>query len=214
MDVKIMRTNRKRNNHIGGFIFEVKKHALTFLMFILLFSGLLIGNFTISGNKNIFESVDLLFKAYIDSLDGQTFITFFIREAIISIGIVILNLSLGLCAVGFPISLITILIKGISIGALSTYMYTVFALKGFGYCMLVIYPVQIFSCLILLKVCHESITMSVSVLKILTEKKMTASDKTDIRRYLIRFMILIIFSLLLSGISSVMSLYITRLFGF
>lgn len=214
MDVKIIRANRKRHGHVGGFIFEAKKHVMMLMMFALLFAGLLLGNFMVSGNKNISESVGALFISHINSLEGQTFIKFFLQIFAVNVGIILVNFLFGLCAVGFPVSLISILTKGISIGALSSYMYAEFALKGFGYCMLVIYPVQIVSCLILLKVCHESIGMSVSILKILTEKKLTTSGETDIRRYLIRFTVLIVFCLLLSALSSVMSLYVTKLFNF
>ena len=214
MDVKIIRTNPKRSTHVSGFIFEVKKHGLTLAAFVLLVLGLLIGNFTVSGNENIYETVGTLFGKYVDSLDGQTFISFFLRNIAINVGIIFLNLIFGLCAVGFPMSLLTVLVKGISIGALSSYMYSEFALKGFGYCMLIIYPVQIIACLILLKACRESITMSVSIMKILTEKKMTVSGESDIRPYLIRFMLLSVFSVLISAISTVASLYLTKLFNF
>lgn len=214
MDVKIIRTKGNRRGHVGGFIFEAKKHILMLMMFVLLFSGLILGNFIVSGNENIYESVRRLFTSYVNSLDGQTFIKYFFQNFVVNGGIILINLLFGLCAVGFPVPLISLLTKGISIGALSSYMYGEFTLKGFGYCMLVIYPVQIISCLILLKMGQESITMSVSILKILTEKKLSTSGETDLRRYMIRFIVLIIFCFFLSAVSSVMSLYVTRLFNF
>lgn len=214
MDVKIIRTNRKRRGHVRGFIFEVRKHALMLLMLLLLVTGLLSGNFTVTGNENTFNSIGDLFSSYIDSLSGQTFLRSFFNNAVVNTGLILINFLFGLCAIGFPIPLISVFVKGLSIGALSSYMYSSFALKGFGYCMLVVYPVQIIACLVLLKTGQESFSMSVSILRMLTERRQNNGSETDIRHYLLRFLAIILISLILSMISAVMNIYITRFFNF
>ncbi len=214
MDVKIIKTNRKRNGHVSGFIFEARKHVLMLFLFLLLFTGLLLGNFIVNGNEKIYNSIGDIFQSYIDSLDGQTFLRCFLQNAIINAGILFINFIFGLCAVGFPVPLISVLIKGLSIGALSSYLYTSFALKGFGYCMLVVYPVQIIACLILLKTGQDSFKMSISLLKILNERRQNSNEGTEFNQYLLKFIITISISTILSLITAVMTVYITKLFNF
>ena len=214
MDVKIIRTNHKRRGHVSGFIFEVRKHTLILLMFLLLFAGLLCGNFAVSGSESIFDSIGELFSSHITSLNRQTFLKSFFYNAVVNVGLVLLNFIFGLCAIGFPVSLVSVFGKGLSIGALSSYMYSSFSLKGFGYCMLVVYPVQIIACLLLLKTGQESFSMSLSLLRILTERQQSNMLQTDIHKYLIRFIAIIIINLIVSVFSALMNIYVTKFFNF
>ena len=80
MDVKVIRTRKSRNNHVAGFVFEVKKHILMFLMFIIILSGLLLGNILIKGNQDTYNSVKTIFENYICSLSGQTLLNMFLIQ--------------------------------------------------------------------------------------------------------------------------------------
>lgn len=214
MDVKIIRTNYKRRGHVSGFIFEARKHTLIILMFLLLFAGLLCGNFLVSGSESISDSVGEIFTSYITSLNRQTFLKSFFCCAAVNIGLVLVNFIFGLCAIGFPVVLVSVFGKGLSIGALSSYMYSTFALKGFGYCMLVIYPIQVIACLLLLKTGQESFEMSLSLLRILTERQKNSMVQTDMQKYLIRFILLFTINLVLSFFSAFLNIYITKFFNF
>lgn len=214
MDVKIIRTNHKRRGHVRGFIFEARRHTLVFLLFLLLFAGLLCGNFTVSGNESIYNSTEEFFSEYISSLNGQTFIKNFLNNVVVNMFFVLLNFVFGLCAIGFPVSLISVFIKGMSIGVLSSYMYSAFALKGFTYCLLVVYPVQIIASLILMKTGQESFLMSLKLLRTLTERQQSNSYHTDIQKYLMHFIIIIVINLILSAVSAVMNVYVTKFFNF
>ncbi len=214
MDVKIIRTNRRKKGHISGFIFEVRKHTVILMLFFLFFAGLLCGNFVVSGSRSAFDSIGELFNSYLTSLNGESFFKSFLYNSIVNVGFVLLNFVFGLCAIGFPVSLVSVFCKGLSIGALSSYMYSAFSLKGFGYCMLVIYPVQIIASLILFKTGQESLSMSLSLLRTLTERHQNNEQETDIRRYSVGFIIIIIINLILSAFSALMNIYITKLFNF
>ncbi len=214
MDVKLIRTRNSRNNHVAGFVFEVKKHLLMFLMFIIIFSGLLLGNILIKGNQDTYNSVETIFENYISSLSGQTLVHIFTLQLAINLSGVFLNLIFGLCAIGFPIPCISLFIRGLSIGALSSFMYSEFALKGFGYCVLVFFPVQILMCLILLRSGKDSFEMSFSLLKMLTDKKQKTGEITDIRLYLFRYIVLILLTCIISFVSAVLSVYVVKLFNF
>ncbi len=214
MDVKLIRTRNPRNNHITGFVFEVKKHMLMSLLFVIILSGLLLGNILIKGNQDTYNSVKTIFENYISSLSGQTLLHIFIIQLAVNLSGVFLNLVFGLCAIGFSVPCISLFIKGLSIGALSSFMYSEFALKGFGYCMLVFFPVQIFMCLILLRTGKDSFEMSFSLLKTLTDRKQKTGEITDIRLYLFRYVFLILLTCVISFVSAVLSVYVVKLFNF
>lgn len=214
MDVKLIRTRKSRNNNVKGFIFDVKKHLIMLLMFFIIFSGLLSGNILIKGNTETYNSVGTIFENYIFSLSGQTLLKVFILQLAVNLSVVLLNLIFGLCAIGFPVPCISLFVKGLSIGALSSFMYSEFALKGFGYCVLVFYPIQILLCLILLKTGKESFKMSFSLLKILIDKKQKTGETSDIRLYLLRYVFLILLTCVISFASAILSVCVVKLFNF
>lgn len=214
MDVKIFRTNPKRKGHISGFIFETRKHTLILVMFIILFSGLITGNFTVMADESVSDSVGDMFSLYIDSVEGLTFRKCFFQNFTVNSVMLLINFIFGLCAVGFPIPLMSLFIKGFSIGLLSKYMYEHYALKGFGYCVLVIYPVQIAISMILIKTSKISVRMSVSLLKTLTNRNKTDENNLEFQRYIAEFLIQLVMCAILSLASVLLTVYITKFFNF
>lgn len=213
MDVKIIRTNKRKKGQIIGFIFEARKHTVVFLLFVLFLVGLLCGNFVVSGSKSIFDLIGELFKSHIKSLNGATFLRSFIYNSVVNVGLILFNFIFGLCAIGFPAPIMSVFIKGLGIGALCSYMYSNFSLKGFGYCMLVVYPVQIIASLMLLKSGQESLSMSLSLLRVLTERQQSNISQ-NIHKYLMNFIIIIIVNVFLSAVSVILNFYVTKLFNF
>ncbi len=214
MDVKILRTNRKRNGHLSGFIFEARKHILMVVMFMILFVGLIMGNFTVAADEGISDSVGNIFSSYINSVGGQTFKKCFLQNLTVNSVMLLINFIFGLCAIGFPVPLMGLFIKGFSLGLLSKYMYESYALKGFGYCVLVIYPVQIAVSMILLKTSQQSVSMSTSLLRILTNRNQSNEKTSEIQKYVAEFFILLVVGAILSCISALLTVYITKYFNF
>lgn len=214
MDVKVIRTRSSRNNRVAGFVFEVKKHILMFMMFIIIFSGLLLGNILIKGNQDTYNSVKTIFENYLSSISGQTLQHMFLIQFAVNFSGIFLNMISGLCAIGFPVPGISLFIKGLSIGALSSFMYSEFALKGFGCCVLVFFPVQILMCLILLRTGKDSFEMSFSLLKTLTDRKQKTGENIDIKLYLFRYTVFSLLTCVISFVSAVLSVYVVKLFNF
>ncbi len=214
MDVKVIRTKFKRKGHVGGFIFQASKHIWVLVLFAVLFVGLICGNFLLKSSENTYETVKLLFEDYLSSLSGQTLMRNFSTQLVINFAFLLVSFIFGLCAIGFPVPIIINLIKGISIGALSAFMYSQFALKGFGYCMLVFYPVQIVLSVVTLYSGKESFTMSVSIFKHLTGQRQTKDSLCDIKLYALRYLVLSVITAIASFISAVLSVYVTKLFDF
>lgn len=214
MDVKVIRTKLRKRGHVGGFIFQASKHMLTLVMFFVFFLGLLSGNFLVKSSTSTYETVNTLFQNYLQGLSGQTVISSFFSQVLINIILIALCFVFGLCAIGFPVPIILNLIKGISIGALSSFMYAEYALKGFGYCMLVFYPVQIALSLIMLKSGKESFSMSTSIFKILSDSRQKQIGGTEFKAYIIKFLILLVVCIIITLISAVLSVYVIKLFNF
>ncbi len=214
MDVKIIRTKRNRNGHVGGFVFETKKHIVMLCLFLIFFFGLLMGNFFVKGDTDTYETVESLFSEYISSLSGQTILKCFYMHFLVNFVNLLINFIFGFCAIGFPVPLIMALVKGISVGAFSSFMYSEYSLKGFGYCMLIFYPIQIISCLIMMRAGKDSFSLSTDLLRILFEQQQRTDSSTNLKLYLLRFLILFTAMIVLSLVSAVLSIYIVELFNF
>ncbi len=214
MDVKFLKVNKRHRGQIGGFVVQAREHVLTLVMFIIMLIGLIFGNFLVKGNESTYETVKGLFENYLSDLDGQTLMSQFLSQSLVNLTFLLLCFVFGLCAIGFPISIITNLVKGISIGALSSFMYSEYTLKGFGYCMLIFYPVQLILSLAMLKTGRESFSMSVSIFKTVTNLSRRQGNEENFKMYLVKFLILLIINLLMSFISALLSVYAVKFFNF
>ncbi len=214
MDVKFIRTKRRKIGHVGGFIFEVKKHVMMCVLLLIALTGLLTGNFFVKGNTDVYNTVSELFNTYISTVSGQTLAKSFLLHFTSDFFIFAVSFLFGLCAIGFPVPVLSVLMKSVSIGALSSFLYSEYALKGFGYCMLILYPIQLLNMLILMYFGKESISMSVALLKTLTEQKQKTGEMKSIKVYLLNFLVAILLNTVISFISAVLSVYVVKLFNF
>ncbi len=214
MDVKIYRNTRRNSGHVGGFIFEIKKHVLTIILYVIVFVGLILGNFVIKETPDVFAIVKSIFESFVLSVSGQTLFRSFIVQFTANVSVILLNFVFGLCAIGFPMPFFASFLKGISIGALSSFLYSEHGLSGFGFCMLVFFPVQLITTLILIFSGKESVRMSLRLLKILTEQNLKAGERYELKKYIFQFVLWIVITVIISFVSAVLNVYVVRLFDF
>ncbi len=214
MDVKLPKIRSKRNKRIGGFVVQASKHIMIMCFFAVLFSGLIAGNLFVKADKDTYDSVGEIFESYLSFSEGQTLIKAFLDNLLINVLTLGIFFVFGLCAVGFPVPAVIIFIKGLSIGALSGFMYSEYALKGFGFCTLAFYPVQIISCLVLLTAGKEAFNMSKSIFTSLIEQRAKSTDEYDFKLYLLRFSVLLAVIIFISFLSAVISVYLLKVFEF
>ena len=214
MNIKLIDFQGKNKKYFGGFIFQTSRHIQHVLLFVVVFLGLLTGSFFTKADQNTYLSVAKIFNNYIEMISEFTFIKYFMLQLVYNLGVVILNFVFGLCAIGFPVPMMFCLIKGVSIGALSAFLYSEHAFIGFVYCLLILYPMQILNILVLLWSGKESIVMSGNILKQLTDKRQKGNNFCDLKMYITRYLIFIILIIATTLVSSVLSIYVVPLFNF
>lgn len=214
MKIKLINFNHKNNKYFGGFIVQTSRHIQILLLFFVVFIGLLIGSFFVKADQSTYLSVSGIFDNYITFTSDFTFARYLILQIVYNLGIVLLNFVFGLCAVGFPVPVIFCLIKGISIGALSAFLYTEYAFSGFVYCLLILYPMQILNTVVLLWSGKESMVMSGDILKQLLDKKQKNNQNCDMKMYIIRYLIFAVLTVSTALVSTVLSMYVVPMFNF
>lgn len=214
MDVKIYRNGYKKSGHVGGFILEVKNHVLTITLYIIVFISLISGSFIVKQMPDLYQSVKSVFENYVLSASEQTLLENFAAQLTLNVSVILLNFVFGLCAVGFPIPFLSVLIKGISIGTVSSFLYIEHGLRGFGFCMLVFFPVQLITTLILIFSGKDSVRMSIRLLQTLTEQNIRTGERYEIKQYVFRSVLWFIISVVISFLATVLNVYVVRLFNF
>lgn len=214
LDVKLIKLRRKRKAYVGGFVVQASRHIVMLVLFVVFFIGLLSGNLIVKSSESTYNNIFRLFNDYILSSTGQAFLKSFFTQSVYNITIIMTMFVFGLCAIGFPLPILITFAKGISIGALSSFLYTQYTLKGFGFCMLVLYPIQIWHCLILLRAGKECFNMSINLVKYITGNKQKNDENYSLKMYILRFAILLVSVVIISLISTAMTNYINPLFNF
>lgn len=214
LDVKLIKLRRKRKAYVGGFVVQASRHIVMLVLFVVFFIGLLSGNLIVKSSESTYNNIFRLFNDYILSSTGQTFLKSFFTQSVYNTTIIMIMFVFGLCAIGFPLPILITFAKGISIGALSSFLYTQYTLKGFGFCMLVLYPIQILHCLILLRAGKECFNMSINLVRYITGNKQKNDENYSLKMYILRFAILLVSVVIISLISTAMTNYINPLFNF
>lgn len=214
MDVKIYRNIRKKNGYVGGFIFEIKKHIFTIVFYMIVIIGLFIGNYVVKEIPEVYQTVKNSFNNFLASVEGQTLMKNFAGQLIVNTATLLISFVFGLCAIGFPIPFLTVFMKGIGIGTLSSFLYAEHRLSGFGFCMLVFYPVQLIITLVLIFFGKESTKMSVQLLKSVTEQSIKQNERHEIKKYAMQFILCLLIVMIVSFISAVLNVYVVKLFDF
>lgn len=132
-----------------------------------------------------------MFSVYIRSKSSQSLGMNFINSLAVNAAFMLAVFVFGLCAVGLPLICILPIIRGVGIGMLSGYLYSNFALRGLGYCVLVIYPGLTPAIFALLLACSAGINSSYEMLLSLSSAKAQRGEGS-IKIYCMRFLIICI----------------------
>lgn len=209
MDVKFYHKKKNSNKKIGGFILEAKKKKVTLCMFMLFLSGLIIGAVSVRLDSSVSNVIISMFKNYNESTSENALLSNFSNLFFINLLITVSMYLLGLCAIGSPIICFYPFIKGIGIGVVSAYIYKTYLLAGFGYCMFVFYPPQIINMFSVLMASNESYTSSK---KLFLTIKSAKSEDIDLNLYNIRFIIILVISIVSSFLGAILKTYLKNLF--
>ncbi len=127
------------------------------IIFVVIFAiGIIVGAKIINSENLIMqEQIKSLLNSFAIKRAGQGIINNFI-ESLFSVSVFSLTAAfLGFSLIGYPLIIIIPLVRGMGIGAVCGYLYSVYKFTGLGYSLLMIYPGALFSTLSLLLMCND-----------------------------------------------------------
>lgn len=185
-----------------------------FTLVSLFFSGMIIGAISVKHTDNMLNArLVIMFSDYTMLRTTQSFFQTFINSFSVCLLFLLVVFTSGLCAVGAPIIAIVPLFRGIGIGVVSGYLYSTYSMSGAGYCMTVIFPSAIISTATLLFGCNESFIMSYEIYNIISGKTQNKHGNL-LKKYSIRFSILLIIMLLSAIIDTITTMIFASKFNF
>ena len=187
-----MDINATAKEYGNGVITSLKKNRRILIMMLLFAAGMIIGAVSLKrADSYLSGAFSDMFSVYIRSKGSQSLGMNFINSLAVNAAFMLAVFVFGLCAVGLPLICILPIIRGVGIGMLSGYLYSNFALRGLGYCVLVIYPGLIPSIFALLLACSAGINSSYEMLLSLPSAKAQRGEGS-IKIYCMRFLIICI----------------------
>ena len=215
LDVKLIKLHRRKvKKYIGGFVVQARKHTITMILFLIFLISMIIGSIFVKSNTNLYNAISEQFKNFLIGVSEQSFLKIFLSQVTVNIILSALIFIFGLCGLGFPVPIVILFIKGISIGALSSFLYTEYTLKGFGFCMLIFYPIQVLLCLNFLHTGKEGVKMSTEILRFIIGLRQKSEYDIDFRVYLLNSFISFILILIINLVSALLLVYVHPMFNF
>lgn len=180
----------------------IQKETLVF--FMLLTAGILIGVFTAKqGNSNVLTQVESMFNSFYSVRENQSIMLSVSNSLKVSISLWILNLLFGLCAAGIPFIALIPVIRGLGMGLVTGYIYSIYGLKGMGYCFLVIFPGALLSFTALIYAASDAFKMSLYTFGSVSNTGTQKGNAEKIKIYIVRqifYLILLIIAAFIDGI--------------
>ena len=208
-----MDINAAAKEYGNGVITSLKKNRRILIMMLLFAAGMIIGAVSLKrADSYLSGAFSDMFSVYIRSKGSQSLGMNFINSLALNAAFMLAAFVFGLCAVGLPLICILPIIRGVGIGMLSGYLYSNFALRGLGYCVLVIYP-GLIPAIALLLACSAGINSSYEMLLSLSSVKAQRGEGS-IKIYCMRFLIICILIVLAAVTDAAASRLFCRLFSF
>lgn len=177
------------------------------LMFsILLLSGLLIGVLVAkNGNESILTQVSRMFDSFYSVRENQSIGASVINSLKVSCAFWLINLLFGLCLIGIPFVTVIPVIRGLGIGLVTGYIYSIYGIKGIGYCFLIIFPGALISFIALIYAVSDSFKMSLYTLSSCVNSVAPKGGAEKIKIFAVRqmfYLILFAVSAFIDGIAN------------
>lgn len=186
----MFRVIKRRKTHIQGLYTTEgrESHRTQWLLYLIFLGGLVLGAWIVRRNSTIIQKLFTLFENYTAVQQTQTMLAHFSNAVFKQLLLLLLAYMLAVCAVGVPFLYALPLGYGAGIGMVSAYMYMNYALKGIGYCALLLYPGYIVSVVSLICACSCGIAMSESILR--TLMKIEPQEGFSYKKINLQYMIL------------------------
>ena len=192
----------------------IKDNIILITMFLSVVMGIVIGSLLIRNGwfaeQFNFASV---FKNFVSQRSSLSTFKIILFSASSNLGYLCLAYFIGLFAFGTPFSFVLLISKGIGIGTVCGYLYSVFGLKGVAFAILIILPNAFISSVVLSYACNMSYMLSKRLLNIFIKEDICCSLKPVFSKYSSRYLVFILLMLISSIVDAVMSSVFIGVFG-
>ncbi len=178
---------------------------------ILFSCGIIIGAAIINHDNMMTEKIKEFSDTYILTKSGQGISEIFLNSVISNSVFLFVNLFLSFSLIGYPIIIWIPFLKGLGIGSICGYLYSIYKFSGFGFSILTIFPGAIVSTFALISACNSACVYSKNAYsKAILGKGQF--EKGETRFYIIKQMIYFIICAASSLIDSIFSFIFSRFF--
>ncbi len=181
---------RNRININSGQEREVK---IMIILLSIFMSGIIFGiGFTANNSENLINYFDKFI------FEDNSFSSVFFNSVLINSLFLIIIFISGFSSIGIPAVILTIVLKGVTIGIFSAILVCQYTLSGIGIYLLSYFPTNIIYAVTLLLSSDYSIIQSMDILSLIYENSF--NEKIQIRKFVYKNIVLI-FLILIASIS-------------
>lgn len=168
----------------GKSIKKLFENSRIYFLTAMFAAGLLVGAFMIK-NETIADKISVITDTYSMLRAEQGILNNFYNSFAVNGIFIAITVFLGFSLIGYPCIIPLPFLRGIGIGAVSGYLYSIYKLSGLGYSLLMIYPGAVVSVFALILACNDSCEYGKNAyLKSIKGRGQFEKDET--RVYLIR----------------------------
>ena len=199
-----------------GSLDSIKKNWKSLLLLSLFAFGILLGTYILKQNIDFTDStLANIINECIKSKKEQSIASNFIDSLKFNLLFLLITFIFGFCAVGTPIITLIPIIKGLGMGLMCGYLYLKYNFSGLGYCVLIIYPGLIISMFALITACNFSMSFSYEMLlSVAGNNKKDSKGEYQLKLFCIRYLIVLVLSILASAVDSITIKLFSGLFSF
>lgn len=139
----------------GKAIKEMLENSRLIILVLLFAAGIIAGAIIIKKDFELISKTEELLAEYTLKRAGQGMLQNFKYSLLTNIIFIIFAVFLSFSLIGYPLIMIVPFLKGMGIGVVSGYLYSIYKFMGLGYSLLMIYPGAIFSVFGLLIICND-----------------------------------------------------------
>lgn len=183
----------KRNFIANNKINRQSHSNLLYIMTALFLCGVIVGVSIIKSADSDLKNLIFTFIDNYISTKCQSNLLMLLSSLLLGLLLFILfEYMFGLCAVGVPFSIVTLILFGVFCGLEASCIILHWGLKGILYYIMINLPCNAVTAAIMLKCCCESIDMSLSLFNCILKIGSIKNKHTDFKEYSIKFLILIL----------------------
>ncbi len=195
----------------GKVLKKFLENSRVYFFAILLAVGIFAGAFLARSDSDFYSEITEISENFLNIKNGQGIAENFLDAFAVNALYNALSLFMAFSLIGYPFIVWLPFLRGMGIGLLSGYLYSVYKFTGLGYCVLTIYPSAIISALVFIISCNDCCDYSKNAFaKAIRGRGQFEKDETKV--FLTRQLIYSVVIVLSSGMEAVLNALFSGLF--